>query len=75
MVSSGIMLSQFFTTFISHFFDIDSFISRSWITVVNPEKRTDFHFISRFYKSFTALSSQKSNFSRTEFAFGFVSEI
>lgn len=51
-----------FTTFISHFFDIDSFISRSWITVVNPEKRTDFSFHFQVLQEFHSPQQSEKQF-------------
>ena len=62
----GISLSQHITTVITHFLYVDSFVCRSRITIVNPEERTDTHFLARFLQCFHTFRGNCHDLARSQ---------
>ena len=63
------------TTAVSHTFHIDSLIGGRRITVINPQKGTDFHFFLRFLQYLNTLRSDEDNFSGSQITIVMVAQI
>ena len=56
---------QLFSAAVAHLLYVDSLISRGWVSIINPQERTDVHFFSRFFNDFYPFWGNKVNFSRS----------
>ena len=63
------------STAVTHIFYVHAFVRCCWVSIINPEERTDFHFLSRFYQSFHTVCCNKNDLSGSQFLIIFISQI
>ena len=70
-----ITLRELRATLITHFFNTDSFVRGRRISIIYPQKGTDFHVFSRLYQRPHAFRCHHGDLSRSQFTYRLVSQI